>query len=127
MFSLSRFIRSFRYAFHGIRQTVATEQNFQAQLFFGACALLLAWVLALPLTHVALLILVTTFVLVLELVNTAWERTLDLVHPGLSPAVRAIKDVLAAFVFIASLGAFFIGMILLGPPLIDHIAPFFYV
>ncbi|MBI4262059.1 diacylglycerol kinase [Candidatus Uhrbacteria bacterium] len=119
MFSPARLIRSFQYAWNGIRSTFVSEQNFRIQICIGILVLLLAVGLSIPLSHIAFLVLVVTFVLVLELLNTAWERMLDLMHPGLSPAVRLIKDLLAAFVFIASLGAVITGLLLLGPPLIN--------
>lgn len=120
MLSLPRIFRSFQFALRGVLWAFRAEQNLLIQTIGGVVALGLALVLQIPVSHVALLVLVITFVLVLELVNTAWERTLDLVHPGLSPAVKAIKDLLAAFVFIASLGALIVGILLLGPPLLEY-------
>lgn len=81
----------------------------------------LAIFLKLPLPHVAFLVLVSTFVLVLELLNTAWEHTVDLLHPRLSPTVRDMKDLLSGMVFIASLGASIVGFFILLPPLIEFI------
>ena len=120
MFSLHRFIRSFQFALRGIAWSFQSEQNLRVQCIVGVCALALAVWLRVPASHVALLVLVITFVLVLELVNTAWERTLDLLHPGLSPAVKAIKDLIAAFVLIASVGALIVGIILLSPPVVER-------
>ncbi|MBP7061150.1 MAG: diacylglycerol kinase [Candidatus Moranbacteria bacterium] len=54
-------------------------------------------------------------VLILELVNTALERVMDILKPRVHPYARVVKDVMAGAVFIASCGAFIVGVIIFTP------------
>lgn len=53
----------------------------------------------------ALLTLAVTLVLMAEIFNTAVERLADHLHPHQHPSIRVVKDLAAAAVLIASLGA----------------------
>ena len=57
--------------------------------------------------------------LILEIINTIFERLLDLLKPRLHQYVKDIKDMTAAAVFISSLAAIIIGLIIFLPPLIQ--------
>ena len=52
-------------------------------------------------------------VLLLELVNSAFEALIDLLHPGLHPEIKAIKDMMAGAVLLASATALVVGAALL--------------
>lgn len=54
-------------------------------------------------------------VLVLELVNSAVERIVDLVKPQLHSCARDIKDLMAGAVLIASLFAVLVGLMIFLP------------
>jgi diacylglycerol kinase len=56
-----------------------------------------------------------------EFLNTALEIVVDLASPDLHPLARAGKDVGAAAVLIAASSAVIIGIIILGPPLINRL------
>lgn len=61
-------------------------------------------------------------VLGLELVNSALERFLDFLKPEYDERVRAIKDVMAAIVFLAVFGAAIVGFLIFWP----HVRPFIF-
>lgn len=61
------------------------------------------------------LILVAITVLALELINSLFERLLDIVQPDLDDRVRHIKDIMAGLVLLGSIGAAIIGIIILLP------------
>jgi len=63
------------------------------------------------------LLLVIVFLLVVEMGNTAVERTVDLITDKWSPKARIVKDLGAGMVLIASLGAVVVGFLILFPPL----------
>lgn len=56
-------------------------------------------------------------VLCAETLNTAIERTVDLIEPQRHPVARDAKDLAAAGVLIASVCSFVVGVILFGPRL----------
>ncbi len=53
----------------------------------------------------ALVAVTAAIVLALELLNSALEGVIDLLHPGQHPEVGAVKDMLAGAVLIAALAA----------------------
>jgi undecaprenol kinase len=61
------------------------------------------------------LIAAIALVLSTEALNTALERTVDLLEPERHPLARDAKDLGAAGVLIASLFALIVGLIVFGP------------
>ena len=49
--------------------------------------------------------LATCLVLALELVNSAFERLIDHLHPEIHPEIRLVKDMAAGGVLVISVGA----------------------
>ena len=110
---------SFRYAAQGIVYSFASQRNFRIHLFVGALAFCLGIWLKLNITHLAVLVLTVTAVLVLELLNTAIEAVVDLtIGRRFHPLARIAKDCSAASVLIASISSLIIGTLLLLPPLL---------
>lgn len=112
---MKRLFRSFSHALKGILFTLKGERNFQMELTAaGAVLLLMLW---LPLSHTEnlILILAITLVLVLELINTAIERIMDILKPRVHPYARVVKDVMAGAVFVASFGALLLGIMIFLP------------
>lgn len=106
---------SFKHAVRGIVTAIRTERSFRIQT--AAALMVFVAIVILPLTRweAALLLVAVSSVLVLELVNSTVERMADLFKPRLHPYVRDIKDLMAAAVFVASLFALAIGILVLGP------------
>jgi undecaprenol kinase len=101
------------FALDGIRAVWRSERSFRTQCW---CALAAAAVtLALrPGWHWAALIAIsTTFVLALELLNSALEYLIDHVHPDIAPAIKQAKDAAAGAVLLASVGALCVGAMML--------------
>lgn len=115
MMSFRRLTQSFRDALRGLRQVFQTEQNFRLQVL-GA-VLVLAAVLYFPLRQweIIVILLLIMMVLTMEILNSALERFADLLKPRLHHYVGVIKDIMAAAVFVTSLGALIIGGIIMGP------------
>jgi len=65
------------------------------------------------------LFLVIFSVLAVELINTILERVVDILKPRVHPYAQLIKDIMAAAVLIASLGAIVIGAIIFYPYIRD--------
>jgi diacylglycerol kinase len=63
----------------------------------------------------AVLIVITISVLALEVINTLFERVLDIIQPQPDERVKKIKDLMAALVLLASIGAASIGIIIFLP------------
>ncbi|MDO8581486.1 MAG: diacylglycerol kinase family protein [bacterium] len=115
MFSHFRLLQSFRYALRGLIMVWREEQNFRVQSFSAVAAFALAWYFHITRTEWFFLVLVSLIVLVLELLNTIFERFTDFFSPRLQHIAATIKDVMAAAVLMASLGAFVIGVLIFWP------------
>ena len=109
--------KSFVYAWKGLTLVFRTEQNFRIQIVVGIIVLGVGYFLYLPAWKMITLLLVTGFVLVLELVNSLFERLLDAFRPRIHHYIEEMKDIMAAAVLIASIGAVIIGLILFWPHL----------
>jgi diacylglycerol kinase (ATP) len=114
-------IRSFAFAFIGIWTMLKTQHNawihacatvavVAAGLFFGVsggewCRLVLAIVA----------------VWTAEALNTAFEFLADVASPAFHPLVKHAKDVAAGAVLISAIGAVVIGLLVLGPHVLELI------
>ncbi|MBI4433315.1 diacylglycerol kinase [Candidatus Uhrbacteria bacterium] len=115
MFSPRKFLQSCRFAWRGLLAVARAEQNFRIQVIVAVVVLALSVILRVRVVEFLALILVAAAVLVLECINSAVERLLDLVQPRLHGYVREIKDIMAAAVLVASFGAAVIGGVILLP------------
>ncbi len=109
---------SIKNAGSGLRFIVATERVFRIHL--TAAVIVVASIIIFPFTFIesAALVGMVTFVLSLEVLNTALENTLDILKPRLDPAIGLIKNMLAGAVLIASIGALIVGLIIVIPYLL---------
>lgn len=105
------FIRSFRYALEGFITAVTTERNINVQLCVGAAAVVAGIVIGIDAISWALIVLCIGIVLFAELVNTALEAVVDLATQELHPLAKRAKDIAAASVFVLSLTAAVVGIL----------------
>lgn len=111
------FLRSLKIAAWGFRQAVY-DRNFKIMLAVAGMVIVLASVLRINTTEWAVLILAITWVLSLELINTALEKNVDLAsNEHYHPLAKAAKDIAAGGVLLASCAAIVIGLLIMGPPL----------
>ncbi len=107
--------KSFKHAYSGLRYSLKYERNFQVELVIAACVIALIFIFDVKNWEAILLILMIMLVLTLELVNTALERIVDMIKPGVHPYARLVKDMMAAVVLITSLVAMAVGIIIFYP------------
>jgi len=114
----ARLGRSFAVAGAGLARAWATQPNLRIEAAVGLCALALAAWLRAP---AAPILLASALVLALELMNSAVEAVVDLVSPQHQPLAGTAKDLAAAAVLTASIGAAAVGLVVLGPPLLSRL------
>lgn len=112
---MRHFVRSFVHAARGVMFTFKNERNFQVEIAAVCVIILSMFWLPLTSTENMFLILAMTLVLALELINTALERVMDILKPRVHPYARVVKDVTAGAVFVVSLGALILGIMILLP------------
>ncbi|HBK34913.1 MAG: diacylglycerol kinase [Candidatus Uhrbacteria bacterium GW2011_GWE2_40_58] len=119
MIKVRQLFHSFSHAFRGIRLVFFTEQSFRIQLFSGCLVLLLAMVFDLVVFERIILFLLVGSVLVLELINSVFERIIDTFKPRIHPAVKDMKDMMAGAVLVSSFIAALIGVIIFLPHILS--------
>lgn len=114
-FNLRIFLQSFRYAARGLRFAIEHEQSFRVQLIIALLVIGLMPIVQVKVIEAIIILTVVSGVLVLELLNTVLERFIDILKPRLHYFVEVIKDLMAAAVFVASLGAAIVGALIFLP------------
>lgn len=115
-------IRSFRYAFDGWWFVVRTQHNAWIHLIFTVAVFALAFWLRLPARDWAVLVLTIMVVWTAEFMNTALEAVVDMTMPEVHPLAKVAKDVAAAAVLLSALSAVLVGLLIMGPPLIERLS-----
>ena len=114
MFNIRKFIKSVSNAIRGFK-CVFREQNFKVQIIFSIAVFILILLFDLRIWEIVVLIMMVTLVLVLEIINSIFERIMDILQPRVHPHAKAVKDMMASAVLVASLGAFFVGLLIFWP------------
>lgn len=115
MINLKKLTRSIKYACKGIAHVFKTEQNFRIQTLAAAAVILFAFYYKIKSWEAVALVLSIIVVLVLELINTTFEKIVDILTPRIDHYVKDIKDIMAATVLLASIGAFIVGILIFWP------------
>lgn len=115
-------VSSFGDAFSGIRFAVVSQRNMKIHLAAAICSIgVAAWV-ELDALQWAILCLTISLVFVLEVLNTAMERFVDLVSPEYRQNAKRIKDLAAGAVLIAAICSVVVGTILFLPTIFAKIS-----
>lgn len=115
-------LESFQYAFAGIWYTLRTQRNAQIHTAIAIGITLLGLILNLTLLEWAVLALTMGLVLVAEMLNTVAEAVMDYATTDFDPQVKIIKDIAAGAVLTAAITAIIVGLLILGPPLLERTA-----
>ncbi len=112
-------VKSFGFAFEGLKTAFISGRNFRIQIAAAVLASILATVLKISHQEWVMLVLITALVLILELINTSIEAIVDMVSPEISEKAKIAKDVSAASVLIASVASILIAFFLFLPKIIQ--------
>jgi diacylglycerol kinase (ATP) len=112
---------AFRHAFRGWWYVIRTQRNAWLHAVVTTLVILVAFWLHLQMRDWAVLIVTIALVWTAEFINSALEAVVDLASPQNHPLAKVGKDVGAAAVLIAALTSVLVGLLILGPPLIEKI------
>jgi len=118
MIELKKILKSFRYAFRGFWYVFKNEQNIRIHVIISIGVIALMIYFQVALWQAIMLFMVITIVIVLELINTIFEKMVDILKPRIHYYAEVIKDVMAATVLVSSIGAVIIGILIFAPYLI---------
>ncbi len=104
-------------AIEGIIYSVKTQRHMRYHLYAALAALVLSLVLNISRSDFTLLCMAIVLVLVTEGLNTAIEKTVDMISEEFHPKAKLVKDIAAGVVLIASVGALILAYLILYPAL----------
>jgi diacylglycerol kinase len=114
-------VQSLSYAVAGWLYMLRRQKNTRIQAVATMIVLGLALWLQLDATSWAVLILTITVVWMAEFLNAAVEAVVNLASPEIHPMAKVSKDVAAAAVLLGAMASILIGLLLLGPPLVEKL------
>lgn len=107
--------RSFCHALDGLKYIFVHEQNFRIQVVVGSIVFILAFFFPLSLNQKITIILLIGLVLILEVLNSAIERTVDLLKPRIDPTAEIVKKIMSGLVFLAVTVSVIVGALIFYP------------
>ena len=111
--------KKFGYAFAGVGDSFVTQASFWVHLPAAVIVVALAAFLQLHPWRWAVLILCIAIVIAAELFNTALEHLVTVLHPDRDPRIARALDAAAAAVLVVAIASVIVGIIVLGPPLLQ--------
>ena len=120
-FSVTDRLKSANHAWRGIGLLIRTSHNAWVEIFFGAMALYLGYILNISGTEWAVLVLAIGLVIVAEAFNTAIEVDIDLTSPDYHPYARDTKDIAAGAVLLMVFMATVIALIIFVPKILPNL------
>jgi diacylglycerol kinase len=120
--SLKKRVASFQYAFQGLKDLFKNQANARIHLVVALFVVIAGFSFHISRMEWIMLVLCIALVLSLEAVNTAIEYLTDLVSPSYHLLAGKAKDVAAAAVLWAAIGAVVIGGLVFFPKIWDAIS-----
>lgn len=114
-FSIVDRLKSFSFAFSGIAAMLRTQHNAWIHLAATIAAVVLGLWFGIARGEWMLLVVAIVSVWTAEALNTAFEFLCDVASPEFHPLVKQAKDVAAAAVLIAAVGATIVGLLVFVP------------
>lgn len=105
-------IDSFNFAVSGIILSIKTERNMLIHYIIAILVLLASLFFDFSRMEFLILLFATTLVIVMELMNTAIEKTVDMITEEYHPLAKLVKDISAGAVLIAAINALLVAYLL---------------
>ena len=113
--SIGARLKSFSYAFEGIRQFLVSEAHARIHLVATLIVIFAAFYFRVNAIEVIALTISVSLVWIAEMLNTAIEKSMDLVTRKFHPQVKLVKDVAAGAVLLAASSAIIVGSVIFIP------------
>ncbi len=113
--SLRNFVASVRYSIDGFFAALKHEPSFREDFIF--VVLLVPFAIILPVNAVSTAVMIASLLLIMivELLNSAIEWTIDYLRPEIHPLAKRVKDMASAAVFVSYINCVVVWIILLWP------------
>jgi undecaprenol kinase len=113
-----KYSETFKFALEGIRVSILNEKNIRFHLFFSVIVIVFAIIFNLTQIEWMFILFAIVGMIVVEMINTAIERVVDLVTDQYHPLAGQAKDIAAGAVLIYAILSVIIGMIIFIPKIL---------
>lgn len=118
-FSIAKRLKSFKYAFNGLRVFITEEHNAWIHLFATVCVVVAGILFKIsPMEWVAVVFAIG-LVFSFEIINTSVENIADFICPERDDRIKRIKDLAAAAVLVSAITAAVIGLFVFIPKIME--------
>jgi diacylglycerol kinase (ATP) len=102
-------LQSFNFAFEGIIHVLRTQRNMRIHFAIAVAVLVAALAVGVRRLELVALLIAISFVLIAEMLNTAFETGIDVATTSFDPLAKLAKDISAGAVLIATVNAVAVG------------------
>ena len=117
-FSIAKRLKSFTYAFNGLRILFREEHNSRIHLFATVCVIVAGVLLKLSILEWVAIAFAVGLVFSGEIFNSSIEDLADVVCPERDDRIKKVKDMAAAAVLVNAIAAATIGLLVFLPKII---------
>ncbi len=117
MINFKKLLKSFTYAFYGINYALNSDQNLIIHLIVAMFVFAAGIILQVTPIEMAILGLTVLVVITAEMINTALEKTVDLITREHRIEAKIAKDISSGMVLTSAIGAIIVGLIIFLPHL----------
>ena len=118
-FSIAKRLKSFTYAFNGLKVLFQEEHNSRIHLFAAVCVIIAGVLLKLAVLEWVAVAFAVGLVFSGEIFNSAVEDLSDVVCPERDDRIKKVKDLAAAAVLVNAITAAAIGLLVFIPKIIQ--------
>lgn len=117
--SIKRLGKSFGFAFKGFGEVIKNEPNMKIHILVAILVIIMGFLLKVSVLEWIFLVFAIGLVIGAEILNTSFEKMVDLVCHDYDKQGGSIKDTAAAYVMILAFTASIIGLIIFVPKIIS--------
>lgn len=117
-FSIAKRLKSFTYAFAGLKVLFKEEHNAWIHLFATVCVIAAGILFKISLLEWVAVAFAVGLVFSFEIMNTSVENIADFICPERDDRIKRIKDLAAAAVLVSAITAAAVGLIIFVPKIL---------
>lgn len=119
-----RFLKSISFAFQGLSTAWKEQSNFRFHVVAMLVVMALGVLCEISFLEWLAIAIVCSMVLTAELLNSAIEKTVDLISPTFHPLAKQAKDIAAAAVLLTAAGSVVVGLIIFGSRFLQFLSDY---
>ena len=120
-FKIGDRLKSFKFAFNGIRILFVNEHNVWIHLAAAMLVIIAGIVLKISISEWLAVLIAIGLVFTSEAINTSIEKLSDFISPERQSSIKEVKDLASAGVLISAITALIIGLIVFTPKILTLI------